>query len=126
MQAGLELTRQFDISDIRQKSMGLTSLFLDEVMKFGPNFGVGVASPENADERGSQVSLTHEHGYEIVQTMIERGVIGDFRMPKVMRFGFAPLYISYQNVFDAAMIFKDILQSETWREPRFSDRSAVT
>ena len=126
MQAGLELTRQFDIGDIRQKSMALTSLFLEEVMKFGPEFGVGVASPENAAERGSQVSLTHEHGYEIVQALIERRVIGDFRMPNIMRFGFAPLYISYQNVFDAAMILKDILETEVWREPRFSQRSAVT
>ena len=126
MQAGLELTRHFDIGDIRQKSMGLTSLFLDEVMKFGPEFGMGVASPENAAERGSQVSLTHEHGYEIVQALIERRVIGDFRMPNIMRFGFAPLYISYQNVFDAVMILKEILEAETWREPRFSQRSAVT
>lgn len=126
MQTGLELTRQFDMGDIRQKSMALTSLFLDEVMKFGPEFGVGVASPENAAERGSQISLTHEHGYEIVQALIERRVIGDFRMPNIMRFGFAPLYISYQNVFDAVMILKDILETETWREPRFSQRSAVT
>ena len=126
MQAGLELTRQFDIADIRQKSMALTSLFLDEVIKFGPEFGVGVASPENAAERGSQLSLTHEHGYEIVQALIERGVVGDFRFPNVMRFGFAPLYISYQNVFDAAMILKDILETEIWREQRFSQRSVIT
>ena len=126
MQAGLELTRKFDIRDIRKKSIGLTSLFMDEVMKFGPEFGVGVASPENAHDRGSQVSLTHAHGYEIVQALIERGVVGDFRFPNVMRFGFAPLYISYQNVFDAAMILKDILESESWREPRFNQRSAIT
>ena len=126
MQAGLELTRQFNIDDIRQKSIGLTSLFLDEVKKFDPDFGISVVSPENADERGSQVSLAHVRGYEIVQALIERGVVGDFRMPNIMRFGFAPLYINYQNVFDAVRILKDILESEAWREPRFSQRSAVT
>jgi len=126
MQAGLELTRQFDIQDIRNKSVALTSLFLDEVMKFSDKFNIGVASPTNTEERGSQVSLTHENGYEIVQAMIERGVVGDFRTPNIMRFGFAPLYISYQNVVDAAAILKGILVEEVWRDPKYSSKSAVT
>ena len=126
MQAGLELTRQFDIKDIRTKSMALTSLFLEEVMKFSDEFGVGVASPMIAEERGSQVSLTHENGYAIIQALIERGVVGDFRTPNIMRFGFAPLYISYQDVIDAVEILKDVLTTESWRDPKFIKKSAVT
>lgn len=126
MIAGLEIAAQFDIHTTREKSMALTRLFLDEVMKFAEEFGVGLASPREADKRGSQVSLTHEHGYEIIQALIERGVVGDFRTPNIMRFGFAPLYISYKNVVDAAGILREILVNETWREPRFALRSAVT
>ncbi len=126
MQAGLELTRQYDMGKIRKKSMALTDLFLSEIMKFAEEYGVGLASPENAQDRGSQISLTHDSGYEVIQALIERGVVGDFRTPNIMRFGFAPLYISYQNVVDAAAILKDILETEIWRDPRFKQKSAVT
>lgn len=126
MQAGIALTRKAVIDDIRQKSMDLTSLFLELVMQFGDDHGIGVASPHNGDERGSQISLTHENGYEIVQAMIELGVVGDFRTPNIMRFGFAPLYISYRNVYDAAMIIKDVVETGLWREERFRQASMVT
>ncbi len=126
MQAGLELTRQYDMREIRKKSMALTDLFLSEVMNFAEEYGVGLASPAKAESRGSQISLTHDSGYEIIQALIERGVVGDFRTPNIMRFGFAPLYISFQNVADAAAILKDILETEIWRDPRFKQKSAVT
>jgi kynureninase len=126
MKPGLEITRQFDMKDIRAKSMGLTGLFLQLVESFCDEHDVGIFSPRDASQRGSQISLTHEHGYKIVQAMIERGVIGDFRMPNIMRFGFAPLYISYQDTFNAAMILKDVLESGVWQEPRFAQKSAVT
>lgn len=126
MKPGLEITRQFAMKDIRAKSQSLTGLFLQLVEGFCDDHGVGIASPRDAEQRGSQISLTHEHGYEIVQAMIERGVIGDFRMPNIMRFGFAPLYLSYQNTFDAAMILRDVLETGEWQEPRFSQKSAVT
>jgi kynureninase len=126
MKPGLEITRQFDMKDIRAKSMGLTGLFLQLVESFCDEHDVGIFSPHDASQRGSQISLTHEHGYKIVQAMIERGVIGDFRMPNIMRFGFAPLYISYQDTFNAAMILKDVLESGVWQEPRFAQKSAVT
>ncbi len=126
MKPGLKIARQFAMKDIRAKSQALTGLFLQLVETFCDAHDVGIASPRNAEQRGSQISLTHENGYEIVQAMIERGVIGDFRRPNIMRFGFAPLYLSYQNTFDAAMILKDVLESGIWREPRFSRKSAVT
>ncbi len=126
MQAGMELTRNVEIDDIREKSMALTSLFIELVSEFGEAHNVGIASPLDANERGSQVSLTHEDGYEIVQAMIELGVVGDFRTPNIMRFGFAPLYLSYRNVYDAATKLKETLETGLWREERFRQTSMVT
>jgi kynureninase len=61
-----------------------------------------------------------------VQALIARGIIGDFRAPDIMRFGFTPLYLRYRDVFDAVETLHDILRTETWRDPRFAVRSAVT
>jgi len=76
--------------------------------------------------RGSQVSLRHPHGYEIMQALIAQGVIGDFRSPDFMRFGFAPLYLSYADVYAAATVLNDILANGTWRASRFANRATVT
>ncbi len=126
MAPGLEITQKADMNAIRAKSQAMTELFLQIVDSFADEHGVGIASPRNRDERGSQVSLTHEHGFEIVQALIARGVIGDFRMPNIMRFGFAPLYISYRDVLNAAIILKDVLETGFWREARFANRATVT
>ncbi len=126
MRAGLEITRQFDIADIRHKSRQLTGLFIKIVEDWCDKYQIGIFSPRDADQRGSQVSLTHEYSYAIVQALIERGVIGDFRAPNIMRFGFAPLYLSYRDVERAASILKEVLDTELWREPRFAKVSTVT
>ncbi len=126
MKAGLELTQKYNMADIRNKSRNLTGLFLQLVEQFGAKFDLGIASPREADQRGSQISLTHTHGYEIVQAMIERGVIGDFRMPNIMRFGFAPLYLKYRDVYDAAATMQNILETGEWQQPRFAQKSTVT
>ena len=76
--------------------------------------------------RGSQVSIAFDKGYAVVQAMIERGVIGDFRAPDIMRFGFAPLYIRFQDVWDAAQIMADCVADEVWRDPKYQTRLAVT
>ena len=67
-----------------------------------------------------------DHGYSVVQAMIERGVIGDFRAPDIMRFGFAPLYLRFREVWDAAEILAECIRAQVWREPRYSQRLAVT
>jgi kynureninase len=72
------------------------------------------------------VSLRHEDGYAPMQAIIERGVIGDFRAPDLMRFGFTPLYVGYADVWDAVDVLTDVLVSEVWREPRYATRHAVT
>ncbi len=118
-----------DMHEIRRKSVGLTTTFIalveQEIVQPGL-LDLGLLSPRNADERGSQVALTHEHGYAMMQALIARGVIGDFRAPNILRFGFASLYVSYEDVWNAVRIFKDILLTKAWRNPEFQQRKAVT
>jgi kynureninase len=81
-------------------------------------------TPREHAKRGSQVSFTHPHGYAVMQSLIERGVIGDYREPEIMRFGFTPLYTSYADVWDAVEILRDILDSGSYDLD--AARSAVT
>jgi kynureninase len=77
-------------------------------------------------DRGSHVSFAHPEGYAIMQALIERGVIGDFRAPDLLRFGFTPLYLRYQDVWDAAYTVADVVHSGCWADPRYAVRAAVT
>ena len=85
-----------------------------------------LASPGDARLRGGHVVFAHDDAYAVVQALIERGIIGDFRSPNFARFGFAPLYLSYADVAQAGAIVRDVVISEIWREPRFTERKAVT
>ena len=77
-------------------------------------------------ERGSHVSLHHPQGYAVMQALIASGVVGDFRMPDMMRFGFTPLYTSFAEVWDAVEILARILEGEEWDQPQFLAKKAVT
>jgi kynureninase len=112
---------------IRAKSMALTDLFITLVESRCSGHGLTLASPRHGGDRGSQVGFAHSTGgYAIVQALIARGVIGDFRAPDVMRFGFSPLYTRFVDVWDAVDRLREVLQSGEWREPRFAVRAAVT
>lgn len=112
---------------IRRKSIALTELFIELVERRCDGHGLTLASPRDAAARGSQVSFAHpEHGYEIMQALIARGVIGDFRAPDILRFGFTPLYTRFADVWDAVERLRHVLESGEWREPRFAVRAAVT
>jgi kynureninase len=122
----LEVWDDVDLDQLREKSLGLTDLFIALVEEGCGRFGVTLAAPRERTMRGSQVSFRHPHGYEIMQALIERGVVGDFRSPDHMRFGFAPLYLSYADVHAAATTLHDILANSTWRASRFAIRGRVT
>jgi kynureninase len=113
-----------ELAALRQKSLALTELFSARVAALLPD--MDIVTPREPALRGSQVSVAFDKGYAVVQAMIERGVIGDFRAPNIMRFGFAPLYLRFQDVFDAADILADCVRAEVWRDPRFSRQLAVT
>ena len=115
------------IAAIRDKSVALTQLFIDLVEQRCGGHQLTLASPRAAAQRGSQVSFAHPaHGYEIMQALIARGVIGDFRAPDILRFGFTPLYTRFTDVWDAVDRLRAVLESGEWRDARFSVRAAVT
>ena len=124
LEASLNLFSGLDMAVVRAKTQTLTSLFIELVEAQVPE--LTLAAPREADARGGQVSFTHPEAYPIVQALIARGVVGDFRMPNVLRFGFSPLYLSHMDVVKAVSILREIMESGEWREARFSNRSAVT
>ena len=88
--------------------------------------GFTLLTPREPAARGSQVAFAHPHGYAIMQALIERGVIGDFRAPDVLRFGLAPLYVRFVDVWDAVAVLRDVMRGGVWRDARFQQRRSVT
>jgi kynureninase len=112
---------------LRAKSLALTDLFIALVEERCAGHGLANITPVAHAERGSQVCLTRTDGaYAIVQALIARGVIGDFRAPDVLRFGFTPSYLRFVDVWDAVEHLREVLDSGAWRDARFATRSAVT
>ncbi|HEX3666618.1 MAG TPA: kynureninase [Rhizomicrobium sp.] len=112
--------------DVHAKSKALGNLFLALVDSRCAETGFEIACPRDPAQRGSQVSLRHPQGYAIMQALIAQGVIGDFRAPDILRFGFAPLYTRYADIWTAVDLLSAIMRDESWREPRFQIRAAVT
>jgi kynureninase len=112
---------------LRRKSLALTRLFIELVETRCAGHGLALASPRDDALRGSQVCFAHaEAGYPIMQALIARNVIGDFRAPDILRFGFTPLYVRFADVWDAVEQLKQVLESGEWREARFNQRATVT
>ena len=126
LEAGIDLMLEADLSAIRVKSMALGDLFIALVDQELPATGLSLAAPRDAARRGSQVSLRHPEGYAIVQALIARGVIGDFRAPDIARFGFGPLYTSHADIWDAVAALRAVMAAAAWGDERFRRRAAVT
>jgi kynureninase len=125
LEAGVDLQLQADPALVEAKGLALTDLFIDLAAERCAEFGVELASERGA-RRGLHVALTHPEGYAIVQALMARGVIGDFRAPDVLRFGFSPLFLSYAEVWDAVEILHDVLATAAWDTEAFRARAAVT
>ncbi|MXW01690.1 MAG: kynureninase [Holophagales bacterium] len=119
LEDGLRTFEDIQMAELRGKSETLGDLFLRRAAERLAEFGVVPASPEDAGERGAQVSLRHPEGYALVQALNARGVVGDFRGPDLMRFGLAPLYVSYADVWNAVDALRLILVNGEQREPCF-------
>ena len=126
VECALDALEGVSIADLRGKSLALTGLFMARVEALLPGSGLRIATPRDDAARGSQVSIAFADAYPVVQAMAARGVIGDFRAPDIMRFGFAPAYLRYTDAWDAADALADCVAGETWRNPRFAQRAAVT
>ena len=114
------------IDALRSKSVALTELFIALVERDCGGYGFEIASPHAADRRGSQVSLRHPQGYAIVQALIDEGVVGDFRAPDLLRFGFAPAYTRHVAVWAAVGALRRIMDERTWDRPQYRTRARVT
>ncbi|MFL4471190.1 kynureninase [Tateyamaria armeniaca] len=124
LQEALKVWEGVDMADLRAASIALSETFIHEVEARCPT--LTLASPRDAARRGSQVSFAFEHGYPAMQALIARGVIGDFRAPNIMRFGFTPLYLDQAEIVRAAEVIEDVINNEVWRDPKYHARSRVT
>lgn len=122
----LAVFERTDMPALRAKSLKLTGYFMELADEKLARHGLKVITPRNETERGSQVALTHEHGWPIMQALIACGVVGDFRAPDILRFGFTPLYVGFEDVWGATATLEAIMESGLWREPRFAERKLVT
>ena len=114
------------VERLRAKSVALTELFIALVERDCREWGLEVVSPRDPVRRGSQVSLRHGEGYAIVQALIDAGVVGDFRAPDLLRFGFAPAYVRFVDVWDAVAALTKIMEEGGWDRPGYRVRARVT
>jgi kynureninase len=125
LEVGIDVSLEAPMRAVREKSLRLAEIFMTLIeQECGDAFKV--LTPSDAAARGSQVSFAHPHGYAIMQALIERGVIGDFRAPDVLRFGLAPLYVRYADVWDAVAVLGEVVRSGIWHEERFQQQLKVT
>ena len=120
----LNIWDEVDMDQLRAASITLSNRFITEVEARCPQ--LVLASPRDGTQRGSQVSFGFEHGYAAIQALIDKGVVGDFRAPNIMRFGFTPLYLDEDDVVAAAKVVEQVISNELWRDPKYQTKSRVT
>ncbi len=125
LDGALDIWNKTSMKEVRAKSLALTDLFIALVEERLPGV-FEVVTPREHAKRGSQVALRHVESYAIVQSLIERGVIGDFRDPDICRFGFTPLYLGFTDVYDAVEQLVQVMQTKSFDDPRFKVRNPVT
>ncbi len=126
LDGALEVFAGVDLQQVRAKSQAMADLFIALVEERCAAFGLQLITPRNAAARGSHVSFTHPEGYAVMQALIARDVVGDFRAPDAMRFGFTPLHTRFVDVWAAVEHLHAVLANEEWRRPEFQARQAVT
>ena len=126
LDAALDVWQDVDILEIRQKSIALCDVFIRAVQMHDCLHELKLCSPSAANQRGSQLAFSHDNAFAICQALIEKGVIADFRAPNILRFGFTPLYTSFEDIWQAVTILVDVVTSELYKEPRFNLALKVT
>jgi kynureninase len=126
LNVALDAFEGVDMQAVQKKSQALCEMFIDLVENRCGDFGFTLATTRDAERRGSQISFHHENGYPIMQALIAQGVIGDFRAPDILRFGFTPLYLGFEDVWNAVEILLQIMTSRGWDQEQFHIRAAVT
>ena len=124
LESSLDILEKVDMQSVRSESMRLTQYFINQIHNSCPD--LKLVSPLNPNKRGAHLAFTFKEGYAVIQCLIEHGVIGDFRMPDLMRFGFNPIFINQNDVFKASQILTDIMKNEKWNRPDLKVKSYVT
>ncbi|MDG1438748.1 MAG: kynureninase [Emcibacteraceae bacterium] len=125
-EVGLDIFLRADMNLIREKSLKLCDLFIQLIEERLGGYDFEIVTPRDHSKRGSQVSISSKNGFPIMQAVIDAGVIGDFRAPDIMRFGFTPLYVSYVDVWDAIDRLVKIMENGTWDQEEFKQVGSVT
>jgi kynureninase len=126
LEVGVDLMLEASLADIRAKSLHQFDVFAELMEQELKDHGFRLVSPASAGERGSQICYAHENGWPIMQCLIAHNVIGDFRAPDIVRFGFTPLYLGYVELWDAVQILRRIMETRAWDAPQFHARAKVT
>jgi kynureninase len=126
LEASVELILEAPMAAIRRKSMSLCDVFIELMDRHCAGFGLELVSPREGTWRGSHLSFRHEASYAVMQALIRSGVIGDCRPPDLMRFGFAPLYLRYVDLWDAVVRIAEVLRTREWDRAEFRSRQPVT
>ncbi|MGO3148009.1 MAG: kynureninase [Leucobacter sp.] len=126
MEVGIDIALSVDERALREKSLALTSLFMQLVESRLSHHPLTLITPRDEANRGSHVSVRYPDGYAVMKALIAHGVIGDYREPEVLRFGCTPLYIGYADIWDAVETLRLVLDDEIWQAPEYQLRGAVT
>ena len=126
LECGVDLMLRADMRELRRKSVRLGQLFVERMELRCAEFGFRLLSPADPELRGSQISYAHPNGYEIVQALKEREVIGDFRAPDVLRFGLTPLYLRFADIVETVERLRDVCLTRAWDKAEYRERAAVT
>ena len=124
LDAALDVWEGLSLKDVRAASIALSERFIQAVEASCPE--LVLASPRDPSQRGSQVSFSHPEGYAIIQALIDRDVIGDFRAPDILRFGITPLYLDESDIDQAVDVLAEIMRDRLWDRPDYKARKAVT
>ena len=124
LEAALTAFDGLSSADVRAASLSVTGLFIEALDALGVD--LPLATPREGARRGSQVSLRHPQAFAVVQALIARGVIGDFREPDIIRLGFAPLYVTHVDAVHAAGHVRAVLEGREFERPEFTERGPVT
>jgi kynureninase len=126
LEAGLATFDGVDMAQVEAKSMAMGAALIDLVEDRCAGFGLTLASPRDSALRGSHVAFAHKEGHAVMQALIARGVIGDFRAPDILRFGLTPLYLRFVDLWDAVEHLREVLATREYEQPGFRRRMAVT
>jgi kynureninase len=124
LEVGVDLIAEIGVDQLYAKSQALSEFFLECLSE--RDIALELVSPSHSNRRGSQLSFRHENAYAICQALIARGVIGDFRDPDILRLGFAPAYLRFEDMAEAARHLAEVLQTGEWQRDEFNQRAAVT